>query len=102
MNLKKVWQSRNEILEGIKNNVFKKEAVEAIATERMNTCKACTFFDVEGSNCYVKGTQPCCGSCGCSLQLKVRSLSSSCPEGKWEPVLTESEEDKLDSLNSKN
>jgi len=101
MNVKKIWKSRNEILNGLKNNIFKTEAVELIASERMNVCKECPEFDLKGDKCYVKGTQPCCGNCGCALDLKTRSLSSSCPLGKWEPVLTESEEDQLDLLNEK-
>jgi hypothetical protein len=46
----------------------------------------------------MKGTQPCCGDCGCSLTFKTRSLSSDCPQGKWDALITEEEEDKLDEL----
>ena len=46
------------------------------------------------------GTAPCCRDCGCILQLKVRSLSSSCPKGKWAAFMDDFEEDKLNkSLN---
>jgi hypothetical protein len=90
---KKILANRNEILEGIKNNVFKKDAVEVVANERLKICEACHLIDLSGSECAVKGTQPCCGDCGCSLKLKLRSLSSGCPKDKWEPVLTEKEDD---------
>lgn len=47
----------------------------------------------------VPGTQPCCnvnlGGCGCSLSLKIRSLSSACPKNKWLAELTQEEEDLL-------
>jgi len=49
----------------------------------------------------VPGTTPCCdermGGCGCSLGFKTRSLSSACPLSppKWEAIITEAEEDKL-------
>ncbi|NIP30427.1 MAG: hypothetical protein GTN59_07655 [Candidatus Dadabacteria bacterium] len=99
MNLKKIWEARNQILEGIKNNTFKSEAVEIIAEERNKMCVQCNFYDTQGHHCYIPGTQPCCGSCGCSLKLKQRSLSSDCPEGYWEPVLTEDEDIKHDNLN---
>lgn len=99
MNLKKVWDSRKEILEGIKNNIFKSEAVEKIAEERNKVCMSCDKYDTKGDHCYVKGTQPCCGDCGCELKLKLRSLSSSCPLGKWEPVLSEKEDIKHEELN---
>jgi hypothetical protein len=90
---KKILANRNQILEGIKNNVFKNDAVEAIAETRLKICKACPLIDVLGKDCAVKGTHPCCGDCGCSLKLKIRSLSSGCPKDKWEPVLTEKEDD---------
>lgn len=89
------FKNRSKILEGIKNNIFKKEHVEAEATLRFIICKSCSFLDTEGSKCFVSGTQPCCGSCGCSLKLKTRSLSSDCPEGKWKAILTEEQEDLL-------
>jgi hypothetical protein len=40
----------------------------------------------------VPGTQPCCSKCGCSLSLKLRSLSSECPVGKWDAYFTEEQE----------
>lgn len=90
MSIIKIWKSRNQIVEGIKNNIFKKEDVEVIAQERLNICKNCDYIDLEGSKCFVPGTQPCCGECGCKLSFKIRSLSSSCPltEPKWKAVLS--------------
>ena len=92
----KIFKNRKQILEGIKNKLFKDEHVEAVAKDRWeNACVRCDFLDREGTKCTVKGTQPCCGDCGCSLGFKLRSLSSSCPQGKWDALLTEDEEDKL-------
>jgi hypothetical protein len=94
--IKKIFKNRKEILEGIKNRVFKKEHIEVVAKERWESnCVKCDSLDRIGSICTVAGTQPCCGECGCSLALKLRSLSSSCPLDKWNAVLTEEEEDKL-------
>jgi len=49
--------------------------------------------------CAIPGTAPCCnekrGGCGCSLSLKLRSLSSECPLKKWEAITTEQEEDMI-------
>lgn len=98
MSLKKIWDSKFKILEGLKNSVFKDKFVEEVAEERMNICKRCEFIDNEGSRCVVPGTQPCCGKCGCSLHLKLRSLSSDCGDEenpKWKAVLTQEEEDGL-------
>ena len=101
MNIIKLWKNRNQILEGVKNSIFRTEHVEEIAEERITICKSnqCGSFDLYGNGCAVPGTQPCCsqlnGGCGCSLFLKTRSLSSSCPKNFWSAILTETEEDEL-------
>jgi hypothetical protein len=99
MNLIKIWKSKGQILEGITNSIFKKEHVEEIAKNRMAICSTCQLYTEENSGCTVPGTTPCCderqGGCGCSLNLKTRSLSSECPLGKWVAELSEEEEDKL-------
>lgn len=91
-NLIKIWKSRNQIAEGIKNNIFKSEHVEDIAFFRNEICNACEFIDKKGSSCAMPGTQPCCSECGCSLKLKLRSLSTKCPKGFWMDEVTEEEE----------
>lgn len=92
MSLLKIWKNRNQILEGIRNKVFKKEHVEEVARERELICLNCDYYNGE---CLVPGTGPCCGYCGCSLGLKTRSLSSHCDLNKWEAIMTEEEEDML-------
>ena len=99
MDLSIIWKNKSEILEGIKNNIFKSEAVENIAAERMKICNTCDLIDRTGDRYLVPKTQPCCGSCGCSLKLKLRSLSSECPEGYWEAVLTDEEDIMHEELN---
>jgi hypothetical protein len=94
-NIFELWRKRSAIMEGIGNYIFKKEHVEAVAEQRMVICNSCPKLDTKGEHCAVKGTQPCCASCGCSLAYKTRSLSSDCPEGKWNAVLTEEEENLL-------
>lgn len=97
MSLIKLWKNKGKILEGIKNNMFKQEHVEEVYKERKSICDNCPKIDLAGSHCYVPGTQPCCSVCGCSLNLLLRSLSSECEDGKWEAILTEEEEDELNS-----
>jgi hypothetical protein len=100
MSLIKIWKDKGKIFEGIKNSVFKKEHIEEIASMRMEICESCPHMDTEGSKCYIAGTQPCCGECGCKLSFKTRSLSSSCPKSNWTAVTTEEEEDAImNSLN---
>jgi len=94
-----IWKNRKAILEGVKNRVFQNEAVEEIAALRLSECEKCPSYDREGTECIVPGTAPCCGECGCSLALKKRSLSSSCPIGKWEAVLTDEEDLDHEALN---
>ena len=89
------FKNRKQILEGIKNKIFKKEHVEAEAAARFIICQQCPFLDEVGKDCTVINTQPCCSKCGCSLSLKTRSLSSECPVGNWSAVIDEDLEDKL-------
>jgi hypothetical protein len=77
----------SQIAEGVKNKVFKKEHIENIADQRWSYCSTCPSLDVIGDDCAMKGTQPCCKDCGCSLGFKLRSLSTSCPQGKWDKVV---------------
>jgi hypothetical protein len=98
-NVIRLWKTKGQILEGITNSIFKKEDVEQIAEYRMKICNRCPLIDKKGEGCMILGTAPCCnqnmGGCGCSLNLKTRSLSSSCPQGMWDAELTQEEEDKL-------
>ena len=66
----------SQIMEGIKNKVFKDEDVEEIAKERWLKCATCEHLDEIGNQCAIKATKPCCGKCGCSLGLKLRALKN--------------------------
>lgn len=81
--IKEAWSNRFLILDAVKNYVVNDSEIEALAATRMDICNECPLLDLKGSKCFAPGTQPCCGSCGCSLKLKTRSVESSCPEGKW-------------------
>ena len=98
LSLKKIWNNRKQIYEGIKNSIMRDEFVENVAAQRMSICNKCSELDLKGKKCEVKGTQPCCGNCGCSLAFKTRSLSSDCPLNKWKALMTMEEEDKLIKL----
>ena len=95
-----VWQNRKQILEGIKNKIFRSEHVEEIAKGRMDICLACSDIDHDGGECLIPGTQPCCKECGCSLELKTRSLSSKCDSDKWDALINEDDEEIIEKLNS--
>lgn len=96
MDLKKIWDNRSKILEGVTNNIFKKQFVEDVAEYRMQICEKCIHKTY--TECEVPGTGPCCAACGCSLKFKVRSLSSECGLSEidetplWDKVFNEDEE----------
>jgi hypothetical protein len=85
----------DKIAEGIKNKIFKKADVEAVAKLRWMECKVCPLLDNEGSSCAVPRTKPCCSDCGCSISLKIRSMSSDCPKGRWDSIMTPEMEHEL-------
>ena len=91
----RLWNNYPLILEGIRNYLFTTDSIEQIALERYTICQACPKLDLVGTECLVSGTQPCCSECGCSLKFKTRSLSSSCPLGKWDSFMSAEEEDQL-------
>ena len=96
--LNKLWINGKAILEGAHNAIFKSEHVEEIAAERKAICDTWPDLDLKGSACLVPGTQPCCAKCGCSLHLKLRSLSSACGDEenpRWHALLSQEEEDAL-------
>jgi hypothetical protein len=100
--IQKIWANKWNILEGIYNSVFLKHKYKKVVKARAAICKGCEHYDIVGTSCIMKGTQPCCGACGCSLKFKQHSLSSGCDLGKWKPVLTEEEEDAFNNkINSK-
>ena len=94
--IKKIWENKSQILEGITNRIIKDKFVEEVSAERMSICDKCPS---KGNECAIPGTGPCCNECGCSLNFKTRSLSSECPLDKWSALLTDEEEDKLENLN---
>jgi len=90
-----IFQKRKQIFEGIMNTMFTSKHVEEIAAKRMEVCMTCPHIDKEGSKCFLPGSAPCCGHCGCKLAFMTRSLSSACsdPENpRWEALLSPDEE----------
>src|SRR5438128_1072308 len=96
--LQQIWDNKAQIAEGFMNALFSDNLIEEMAAHRMSICRECKLFDngEDNSACIMPGTQPCCnrakGGCGCSLYLKTRSVSSNCPRGHWEALMSEQEE----------
>ena len=91
----------DQVYEGVKNNIWKKDYVEIIAGDRYRICKTCPELDLTGKGCAAPGTQPCCSNCGCSLAIKTRAMSTSCPLELWDSIMSEDEEAKLKELENK-
>lgn len=93
--IQKLWRDKWKIVEGIYNYLFLKRKYKKIVKRREAICKTCIDYNESGDKCFMPGTQPCCGVCGCSLKFLQNSLSSGCERGKWHAVLSEEEENNL-------
>lgn len=91
--LVQVFQKRNKILEGIYNYYFPRAYIESIARKRLTICQSCDHYDTRGTGCAIPGTHPCCDMCGCSHKFLLRSLSSSCEDGRWQAEMSQEAED---------
>ncbi len=80
--LKRIWENRINILQGLVNRVFSSKEVRELANKRLEKCNPCEF---NSENSPVKDNIPYkhCMKCGCSLGLKPYSKDSKCPIGKW-------------------
>ena len=94
----------SHILEGINNSIFVKEQVEKIANARNEICRTCPLNSINAKKTGLSLLRPDvhCLDCLCSLYVKQRSLSSECPQGKWNAIATEQEDELIDQALSKN
>lgn len=90
--IKAFLKSRKEILSGIKNYYIHNKDVETIARYRYKICEGCDKFSNEDISCVIENSTPCCSICGCSIKIKVYSLSSSCPIHKWDNIISQEQE----------
>ena len=77
--LSTIWKNKKEILEGVSNFIIRSQAIEDVANLRYSICKECPSLSTD----CIKPVSECCNVCGCSLEFKTRSMSSSCPIDKW-------------------
>jgi hypothetical protein len=74
-----IWKSKRAILEGVANSIIKTKAVEDVAKLRLSICSECPH---KSTDCAAM-IKMCCSLCGCSLEMKSRSMKSSCPANFW-------------------
>jgi hypothetical protein len=79
--VRKAIDQISQITEGVRNTIFTTPEVEEVFDQRMKICEGCEFAVRDQDGKVVK-----CGKCGCKSEFKLRSLSSSCPLGKWESL----------------
>lgn len=90
----------NEIFQGWKNVVIKKEHVERIAKARLNICNTCEHH----SKFHDTPLRPDdhCTHCSCTLKAKTRSLESECPIGKWPKIESNGKQEEIYDKKSSN
>lgn len=77
------------ILNGYKNLLIRDKTVEDLALQRLNICSSCPQAKPSLIVTLIKGSETeeaegaICGSCGCPLMAKTRSVSDDCPLDKW-------------------
>ena len=87
----------SKIYEGWKNSYLPskvlKNVIDATSKGRLTICDSCEHHSKNH-----KGVRPDnhCTKCGCTLLPKSKCLSCSCPEKKWEAVITKNEQSKID------
>lgn len=88
----------SQIIEGFKNDWFPSKKLRQLithtSTERLLICINCPYNSSQGS---ISNTSHC-KDCGCFLTKKTKCLSCKCPQGKWDAIVTEDQEEKIDKV----
>ena len=93
--------SLSQIFEGWKNHLapetYLQDTISTTAKERLAICQACPFNSTIAGPVNSLRFDFHCTKCGCTLVAKTKCLSCSCPEHKWEAVVTPEEEQKIEN-----
>lgn len=96
--LKDIWKNKDLIVEGIRNKTFPPEELKEIiiktAMSRKMICEICPFMSENAKVYYNYKSMRFdnhCTKCGCNIDLKTNSLSSSCPDNpsRWNAIVSE-------------
>jgi hypothetical protein len=89
-----------EILEGWKNHLFPpekmKEYILEVSKERMEICTPCIFNSKNRKHSKLRLDEHCT-ICGCTLSAKTKCLSCCCPKEYWMCVITEQQEEEINT-----
>jgi len=90
-----------KIYEGWRNKLIPpekiKKLIEKTAAERMSICNTCDYNSSVRKNYKTLRPDVHCLDCGCTLSAKTRCLSCDCGLKKWLAVLTEDQEENINS-----
>lgn len=99
----------SQIYEGWRNNLFPasnlKEQIAQVSKERMSICEKCTYHSEvrkKKLGYKIRRFDVHCTHCGCTLSAKTKCLSCSCPIKLWDAVITDKEEEELNTQMSEN
>ena len=85
-----------EMYDGWKNLLIPeakiKPYIDKISRNRNNICNTCEFNSKNDKTIHIRFDIHC-KQCGCTLAAKTRSLTSSCPIGKWPSEVVEEKEE---------
>ena len=92
----------SEIYEGWRNHLIPpsilKDKIERIHIRRMEVCKICPLNSVNNPQAsWLSQMYEHCTECGCPLMQKTKCLSCSCGIKSWKAVLTEKQEEHINS-----
>lgn len=80
--LKRVWNNKQAIKEGIFNLLFAKNPIRFYAKRRRKICDACHYNSSKAKSSFNLPYKHCT-LCGCSLLIKPYSMESECPKKFW-------------------
>ena len=89
----------SEIVEGWRNHLIPparlKEQIQRVHDQRLIICRGC---ELHSSRHYTPlRPDEHCTECGCPIHAKLKCLSCGCGIHKWEAIITEEEEETLNT-----
>lgn len=72
------------------------EQINTVSEYRIGICRECPYFSKNNPNASALRFDEHCTDCGCTLSAKTKCLSCSCPQEKWNSVMSSEEEQKIE------
>ena len=88
------------IIEGWRNHLIPpevlKEKILEVSNERLSICRRCEYNSINApAHTWIADVYEHCTNCGCPLIAKTKCLSAGCELKRWNAIITEEEEEKL-------